>query len=74
MTTYVESSTSNVPAFLSKLWMLVEEETTDELICWDPVSVISPAMPAEIMFFLQKWPVYLITVQYFGVCILTINH
>ena len=26
-----------VPAFLTKLWTLVEDPSTDELICWDPV-------------------------------------
>ena len=36
----MDTSSSNVPAFLSKLWMLVEEESTDELICWDPVSMM----------------------------------
>ena len=41
MSTYIDTSSSNVPAFLSKLWMLVEEESTDELICWDPVSMMT---------------------------------
>ncbi|OWK50748.1 Heat shock factor protein 1 [Lonchura striata] len=27
---------SNVPAFLSKLWTLVEDPETDALICWSP--------------------------------------
>lgn len=27
---------SNVPAFLTKLWTLVEDPQTDELICWSP--------------------------------------
>ena len=36
----MDTSSSNVPAFLSKLWMLVEEESTDELICWDAVSMM----------------------------------
>uniref|UniRef100_A0A4W4DSJ7 HSF-type DNA-binding domain-containing protein n=1 Tax=Electrophorus electricus TaxID=8005 RepID=A0A4W4DSJ7_ELEEL len=29
---------SNVPAFLTKLWTLVEDPDTDPLICWSPVS------------------------------------
>uniref|UniRef100_A0A8U7NZY9 Uncharacterized protein n=1 Tax=Corvus moneduloides TaxID=1196302 RepID=A0A8U7NZY9_CORMO len=29
---------SNVPAFLTKLWTLVEDPDTDALICWSPVS------------------------------------
>lgn len=28
----------NVPAFLAKLWTLVEDPDTDALICWSPVS------------------------------------
>ena len=31
-------SGSNVPAFLTKLWTLVEDPDTDPLICWSPVS------------------------------------
>ena len=31
--------TSTVPAFLTKLWTLVEDPSTDELICWDAVGV-----------------------------------
>ncbi|TRZ09141.1 hypothetical protein HGM15179_017968 [Zosterops borbonicus] len=27
---------SNVPAFLTKLWTLVEDPDTDSLICWSP--------------------------------------
>lgn len=27
-----------VPAFLTKLWALVENPTCDDLICWDEVS------------------------------------
>ncbi|KAG9355415.1 hypothetical protein JZ751_000253 [Albula glossodonta] len=30
-------SGSNVPAFLTKLWTLVEDPETDSLICWSPV-------------------------------------
>uniref|UniRef100_A0A8D0HRR4 Heat shock transcription factor 1 n=1 Tax=Sphenodon punctatus TaxID=8508 RepID=A0A8D0HRR4_SPHPU len=30
------SSGSNVPAFLTKLWTLVEDPDTDPLICWSP--------------------------------------
>ncbi|XP_036422791.1 heat shock factor protein 1 isoform X3 [Colossoma macropomum] len=29
-------SSSNVPAFLTKLWTLVEDPETDPLICWSP--------------------------------------
>ena len=28
-----------VPAFLAKLWRLVDDEDTDELICWSEVSL-----------------------------------
>lgn len=28
---------SNVPAFLTKLWTLVEDSDTNELICWSQV-------------------------------------
>ncbi len=30
-------TTTNIPAFLSKLWTLVEDPKYDELIAWDPV-------------------------------------
>jgi len=30
---------STVPAFLTKLWTLVEDPETDDLICWDGVSI-----------------------------------
>ena len=30
---------SNVPAFLAKLWKLVEDTDFDELICWSEVSL-----------------------------------
>ena len=29
---------SVVPAFLHKLWALIEDENTNDLIAWDPVS------------------------------------
>ena len=32
------SSAATVPAFLTKLWALVEDPSTNDLICWDPVS------------------------------------
>lgn len=35
-----EYTTTNIPAFLSKLWTLVEDPKYNELIAWDPVSVI----------------------------------
>jgi hypothetical protein len=31
-----EYTTTNIPAFLSKLWTLVEDPKFDELIAWDP--------------------------------------
>jgi len=31
---------TTVPAFLTKLWTLVDDPSTDELICWDAVSFI----------------------------------
>uniref|UniRef100_A0A3Q4HN58 Heat shock transcription factor 4 n=1 Tax=Neolamprologus brichardi TaxID=32507 RepID=A0A3Q4HN58_NEOBR len=34
------SYTSNVPAFLTKLWTLVEDPDTNHLICWSAVSHI----------------------------------
>ena len=33
-----EYTTTNIPAFLSKLWTLVEDSKYDELIAWDSVS------------------------------------
>ena len=33
-----EYTTTNIPAFLSKLWTLVEDPKYNELIAWDPVS------------------------------------
>lgn len=30
-----EMGVNSVPAFLSKIWALVEDATTDELIAWD---------------------------------------
>ena len=35
-----ENNTGTVPAFLSKLWMLVEDRTYDDLISWGMVSII----------------------------------
>lgn len=32
-----EYSGTNIPAFLTKLWTLVEDKKYDELIAWDPV-------------------------------------
>lgn len=32
------SYVSNVPAFLTKLWTLVEDPDTNHLICWSSVS------------------------------------
>ncbi|XP_030202467.1 heat shock factor protein 1 isoform X1 [Gadus morhua] len=32
----VSNPNPNVPAFLTKLWMLVEDPDTDDLICWSP--------------------------------------
>uniref|UniRef100_A0A8C7WW19 Uncharacterized protein n=1 Tax=Oryzias sinensis TaxID=183150 RepID=A0A8C7WW19_9TELE len=32
------SYSSNVPAFLTKLWTLVEDPDTNHLICWSAVS------------------------------------
>lgn len=32
-----EYTTTNIPAFLSKLWTLVEDSKYDELIAWDSV-------------------------------------
>jgi hypothetical protein len=38
----LEYTTTNIPAFLSKLWTLVEDERYNELIAWDPVKQILP--------------------------------
>ena len=35
-TSILEYTTSNIPAFLTKLWTLVEDEKNSELIAWDP--------------------------------------
>lgn len=34
-------SGGNVPAFLTKLWTLVEDPDTDPLICWSPVRTLA---------------------------------
>lgn len=31
---------SNVPAFLTKLWRLVDDDSTNDLISWTPVSIM----------------------------------
>lgn len=36
---------SNVSAFLTKLWTLVEDPETDPLICWSPVRAVGAAPP-----------------------------
>ncbi|KAM8967416.1 heat shock factor protein 1 isoform 2-T2 [Pelodytes ibericus] len=36
MDSHGASGASNVPAFLAKLWTLVEDPETDPLICWSP--------------------------------------
>jgi heat shock transcription factor 1 len=33
----VEEMGTNVPAFLAKLWKIVEDPETNELICWSSV-------------------------------------
>lgn len=38
------SNTASVPAFLAKLWRLVEDEDTNNLIYWNSVSYI-PGCP-----------------------------
>lgn len=35
-----EYTTTNIPAFLSKLWTLVEDPKYDQLIAWDAVIII----------------------------------
>ena len=47
-TSNFEYTTTNIPAFLSKLWTLVEDERYNELIAWDPVR-------AEMFFFQIKF-------------------
>lgn len=34
-------SSSNVPAFLTKLWTLVEDPDTNPLICWSKVQKLA---------------------------------
>lgn len=34
----MDGYSSNVPAFLTKLWTLVEDPETNHLICWSTVS------------------------------------
>jgi hypothetical protein len=36
----LDYSSTNIPAFLSKLWTLVEDSKYDELIAWDSVIFI----------------------------------
>jgi heat shock transcription factor 1 len=33
----IEELGTNVPAFLAKLWKIVEDPETNDLICWSPV-------------------------------------
>lgn len=40
-------SGSNVPAFLTKLWTLVEDPDTDPLICWSKVQKLAWFSPAR---------------------------
>lgn len=44
-------SGSNVPAFLMKLWTLVENPLTDHLISWDSVSVFAASC---VHYFMSK--------------------
>jgi hypothetical protein len=53
-----EYTTTNIPAFLSKLWTLVEDPKYNELIAWDPVSFI-----IVILLIL----IYLLKIQFFKV-------
>lgn len=39
-------SGGNVPAFLAKLWILVEDPDTDPLICWSPVHTHMNSSPS----------------------------
>ena len=38
-TSNFDYTTTNIPAFLSKLWTLVEDSKYDELIAWDAVII-----------------------------------
>ncbi len=49
-----EYTTTNIPAFLSKLWTLVEDERYNELIAWDPVRA------KTFLFFLNRVKVLII--------------
>lgn len=33
-------NTANIPAFLGKLWKMVNDPSIDHLICWSPVSIL----------------------------------
>ena len=45
-----EYTTTNIPAFLSKLWTLVEDERYNELIAWDPVRFILKSLFIRVLF------------------------
>lgn len=72
MHTIPELGTS-VPAFLAKLWKLVEDPETDDLICWSPVSrrliyyyqiLIFPRFTTSLLHF--KYDIYLKTIYAIG--------
>lgn len=53
MHTIPELGTS-VPAFLAKLWKLVEDPETDDLICWSPVSTFILLFAYDFLIFMYN--------------------
>lgn len=48
--------TANVPAFLTKLWKLVEDPLYNDLICWNAVSLMRSCATLLIQFVCTEWP------------------
>ena len=63
-----EYTTTNIPAFLSKLWTLVEDPKYNELIAWDPVNEfisikINNNVYCEITYFIFHFISFLVRFQ-----------
>jgi hypothetical protein len=50
-------NTANTPAFLGKLWKMVNDPSTDHLICWSP-SGTSFVIPNQAQFWYELLPLY----------------
>ncbi|CAH1989225.1 unnamed protein product [Acanthoscelides obtectus] len=50
-------STSNIPAFLGKLWKMVNDPNTDQLICWSPAGN-SFVIQNQAQFWYELLPLY----------------